>query len=206
MYELELEVSRFCTEAPWPDVIPENNCLYQLSKIDYFLSLAVNTPKADIPSNFELMVETLGSVVAGVQPVGAGQFIGQKMIRYGNRRTHLRVQLLERLDAALRAVYMEKVAAKLKRKLLRASDKMKDEMGKTDEKTLLKVILSKVKTLTGQDFTSLPFFDASAMEGQSEAWEEVEAGSRMAVHAEILARIGNDEAHSRAMLSEMIKM
>lgn len=155
-----------------------------------------------MPAEFELMVETLGSVVAGVQPTGAGQFIGQKMIRYGNRRTHLRVQLLEKLDVALRVAFIEKAASKLKRKILRASDKMKEDMAQTVEKTITKVVLSKLSTFTGEQYTSIPFFDSSTMEGQSEAWEETEASSRIAVNAEILGRIANDEAHSRAMLIE----
>lgn len=152
------------------------------------------------------MVETLGHVVAGVQPIGAGQFIGQKMIRYGNRRAHLRVQLLEKLDVALRAVYTEKVASKLKRKISRASDKTKDDVAQTVEKTITKLILAKLGTFTGEQYASTPFFDTSTMEGQSEAWEETEASSRIAVHTEALGRIGNDEAHSRAMLNEMFRV
>lgn len=205
-YEIELEVSRFCNEAPWPDVIPETNCLFQLTKLEYLLSLGENTTKLEIPSEFEQMVETLGCVVATAQPTGAGQFIGQKMIRYGNRQTHLRVQLLEKLDAVLRAVYTEKVAIKLKRKILRASDKTKEDVARVPGGTVAGVVLMRLGFFTGEQYTAVPFFDASTMKGQSEAWAETEAGSRMMVHAEALRRIGSDEAHSRAMLNEMMKI
>lgn len=151
------------------------------------------------------MVETLGCVVASVQPTGAGQFIGQKMIRYGNRQTHLRMQLLEKLDAALRAVYTEKVASKLKRKILRASDKTKEEMLQTAEKTIAKVILSRLGAFASEQYSSVPFFDASALDGESEAWGETDAAARISLHAEALGKIGNDEAYSRAMLSGMTK-
>lgn len=143
--------------------------------------------------------------MATVQPTGAGQFIGQKMIRYGNRQAHLRVQVLEKLDTALRAAYTEKVATKLKRKILRASDNVKDDMGRAVGGTVAGVMLSRLGHFTGEQYTSVPFFDSSAMKGQSEDWGETEALSRMAVHAEALGRIGNDEAHSRAMLNEMMK-
>lgn len=205
-YEIELEVSRFCNEAPWPDVIPETNCLFQLAKLEYLVSLLSNPSKLEIPSEFELMVETLGCVVATLQPTGAGQFIGQKMIRYGNRQTHLRVQLLEKLDAALHAVYTEKVAAKLKRKILRASDKTKEDVARVPGGTVAGAILSRLGGFAGEHYTSLPFFDASTMKGHSEAWGDAEAASRMALHSEALGRIGTDEAHSRAMLNEMMKI
>lgn len=152
------------------------------------------------------MVETLGCIVATAQPTGAGQFIGQKMIRYGSRQAHLRVQLLEKLDAALHAVYTEKIATKLKRKILRASDKMKEDVARVPGGTVAGAVLSRLGFFTGEQYTSVPFFDASTMQGQSEAWAETEAGSRMTVHGEALRRIGSDEAHSRAMLNEMMKI
>lgn len=187
-------------------MIPETNCLFQLAKLEYLVSLASNPAKLEIPSEFELMVETLGSVVATTQPTGAGQFIGQKMIRYGNRQTHLRVQLLEKLDAALHAIYTEKVAMKLKRKILRACDKTKEEVARVPGGTVAGAILSRLGGFAGEHYTSVPFFDASTMKGQSEAWGDTEAASRMAVHSDALGRIGNDEAHSRAMLNEMMKI
>lgn len=205
-YEMEQEISRFCAEAPWPDPIPENNCLYQVSKVDYFLTVAVNASKAELPSDFQLLVETLGCLVAGIEPVGAGQYIGQKMVSYGKRRSHLRLQIFAKLDVALRSVYAEKVAAKIKRKLMRESDKLKNDMGKTEEKTLMKVIMNKCGALTNENFASHHFLDASAAEGKSEAWAEHEAATRMTNHAELLTKIRMDELYSREILEKMVRM
>ena len=205
MYELEVEISQFSANAPWPDVIPASECLKQLSKLDFFLSLAANPTRISdtAPIDLDLLVETLGAIVAGVLPIGCSQWMGQKMVRLGNRRTHLRNLALAKIDAALKAVFDDAVVKQLKPRITKEAAAAKKAL-KPAGGTILRVVLSKIQAFTGENFSTVPFSDASLASPGSQTWGEADPDARVSAHMQLMARITGDEQYSEAMLREMV--
>jgi hypothetical protein len=205
MYELEVETAQFSANAPWPDVIPTSDCLSQLSKLNFLLSLAANPTRISdtAASDLDLLVETLGTIVAGVVPIGFGQWMGQKIVRLGNRRTHLRTLVIAKVDGALKAVFDDALVKQLKARIMKECAAAKKGL-KPAGGTILRVVLTKVQAFAGEDFSTLPFYDASLASPGSEAWGEADPDARVAAHMQLTARIAGDEQYSEAMLREMV--
>jgi hypothetical protein len=205
MYELELEIAQFSSSAPWPDVIPTADILKQLEKVDYLFSLIPNASKIEgtAASDLDFLVETLGVLVAGVVPISISQWMGQKVIRLGNRRTHLRTQVLAKLETGLKAVFDEAEVKKLKGRIMKECATTKKAL-KSAGGTILKVVLSKIAAYSEEDFSTLPFHDSSLVSAKSEVWADADVDGRINAHGQVVARIADDERYSEAMLRDMV--
>ncbi|CUS12727.1 unnamed protein product [Tuber aestivum] len=205
MYELELEIAQFSASAPWPDVIATDDILKQLQKVDYLFSLVPNAPKIEgtSASDLDFLVETLGVLVAGVVPIGVTQWMGQKVIRLGNRRTHLRTQVLAKLETGLKAVFGDVESRKLMGRIMKECAATKKAL-KPAGGTILKVVLTKIASYSEEDFSTLPFYDSGLASAKSEVWAEGDVEGRINAHGQVMVRIADDERYSESMLRDMV--
>ncbi|KAH8881290.1 hypothetical protein GQ53DRAFT_888501 [Thozetella sp. PMI_491] len=89
--QLASELAHFCVGSPWPDTSRSQLSLTtQLSKLSYFIATAPKTlalkPEAGTPA----LMAIIGLVRGILLPRGFGQWMGQKVIRVGNRKRKVR--------------------------------------------------------------------------------------------------------------------
>ena len=99
--------------------------MIHLPELSSFLAVYPGSgPLSDFPERLLFLIETLGTILAGLRPVGFKQFVSQRVIRFGNRHCQLRRQVAANVDEVLRNLFapaVAKVKKDIKKEVARAA-------------------------------------------------------------------------------------
>jgi hypothetical protein len=207
-YELCQQILRFCEDAPWPDVIPAKDSLTRLPELSDFL--AVKPSSGGQPPSFPegLFVETLGSVLASLLPLGFGQFVSQRVVRIGSRRGQLYRWVAAKVDEGLRSRFAPAVVKKLKKDIKKEAAKVKKAAvevaaGRTKVVEPARITVMKLARLAG--LPGFRYIDMGLGVARSPSINSpAEISLRRQRYDQVMEKIVSDEALSTAALVEMI--
>ena len=231
---------RFCTKAPWPDVISTKDSLKQLPLLSQFFDVQPVAQLIDSSEGTEFIVQTLGTVLASLLPIGFSQFVGQTVIREGSRRAQLRLQVIAKINESLSNRFspdvvqllqeaIRKEASKIKKQIKQAgSDKnitpilpskpkkvspgqllaIRKEASKIKKQIkqahsdITHILLSRLAIFVGMD--DISSFDMVEINPFSISWSDTKTNAKKTKHEKHLAKIAENETHSRSLLENVV--
>ncbi|KAJ2904220.1 uncharacterized protein MKZ38_008550 [Zalerion maritima] len=126
--QLNTELSRFCLKAPWPDMsISTKTILPSLPLLHTFVSSFPKASAVQISSDssaaITALARVLGPVVGSYDPISFPQWLGQNVVRVGNRRTKLRSVLTTQISAVISNISADQAAKKDILRLLKSQSR-----------------------------------------------------------------------------------
>ncbi|CAM1508808.1 Fc.00g025470.m01.CDS01 [Cosmosporella sp. VM-42] len=212
--QISSEISHFCRKSPWPDCYTsKSKILSELPLLDYFIKSAPVTLSLDSDESFFPLTTVLGRVIGVLRPLSVGQWIGQNIIRVGNRKTKIRGMLLRELSPLLKALctpeYSNKAAKRTRelavetKKSLARIKKVHPNFDRVDRARELDCEQLGLMTDTAAGGGFIDLGDLAGLQGSAHLNREG-LSERRRLHAEHLAKRDRDTAWSKQMLAEMV--
>jgi hypothetical protein len=212
--QITSEISSFCRNTPWPDRTTQksNATLAELPLLEIFIKTAP-TSISPLPEDGLCLLNAVLPPILGVTaPLSVGQWLGQNVIRLGNRRRKVRNMLHRELDGLLQTLYGQqgKAAGKNARKL---SSEVKRSLAqiKTESPSFSVVerahefCYRRLAQITlvprGSGFVNLG--ELSGVE-RSLSMTSEELAEKRRLHQEHLVQMDKDRVRSEEMLADMV--
>jgi hypothetical protein len=191
-------------------VIPAEDSLTHLPELSLFLAVkpGSGSPLSNFPERLFFLIETLGTILAGLRPVGFRQFVSQHVIRIGSRRGQLHRQVAAMVNEALRSRFAPAVAKQLKKDIKKEVDRVKRAavvvQGRTKTINTTRVTLTKTAQLAG--LPELAFLDlgVGVPPAPTSLCTSADLSGRRQRYIQFMEKVAVDEALSWDALQEMI--
>ena len=190
-------------------MIPTKDSLIHLPELSSFLAVNPGSgPLSDFPERLLFLVETLGTILAGLRPVGFKQFVSQRVIRIGNRRAQLHRQVAANVDEALRNLFAPAVAKKLKKDIKKEVTRVKKAAvvveGRTKTIHTARFTLTKMAQLAGLPQFTLLDLGTEVQTTPISLCTAANLNRRRQRYTLLMEKVVRDKTQSNAALQEMI--